>query len=335
MSLLDALSCNNTSGRPPVWLMRQAGRYMPDYQQLRQKHSIDALFHTPDLAAEVTLLPEKLLGVDALILFSDILMLCELFGLKVSFIDGLSPTVEPRLVTPQQVAALRAKSADEMLPFVRETITRVKGASSLPLLGFCGAPFTVASYMFGGVDKALAFASEHNKVFHELLNKLAAAASDLLNMQVAAGCMAVQIFDSWGGTLGYTNFLQYSHLYLQKVVAGVSAPTIVFSRNSSLYPRELSALNPSAISYDWFLTMKQLRERTPEGIAIQGNLDPTFLRDATGEQVAAAVRGILHDVGHEKGVIINLGHGVLPTTPLDNVRIFVDTVKSYSCSAAR
>lgn len=337
MLIVDALRCQNNSGRPPVWLMRQAGRYMPDYQQLRKNHTLDALFHNPELAAEITLLPEKLLQVDALVIFSDILMLCEMIGLKVTFQDGVGPIVIPQLSTAADVENLILKPASQTVPFVAKTIELLKQQTATPLLGFCGAPFTIASYLFGSVEKALNFASQHNKIFHALLDKLAIAGIDLLKLQIDAGVSAVQLFDSWGGTLSYTNFLQYSHLYMQKIAAAMRAidiPLILFTRNSSLYPRELSAINPAAISYDNHRSMKELRLATPSHIAIQGNLDNIFLRDASTSQIKQATQALLSQVGHEKGVVLNLAHGVLPQTPVDNVRAFVDTIKNFSAVCA-
>lgn len=328
---LDAIHCNNHSGKPPVWLMRQAGRYMPEYRAIREKTSTDAMFHDPDIATEVTLLPEKLLDVDALVLFSDILVLCEIFGKKVEFIEGVGPVITPQITTEKDIHNLIQRPLEETVDYVRQTVENVKQASDLPLLGFCGAPFTVATYMIGSLEKAEAFASDHPRAFHDLLNKLCIAAIDHLKMQVDAGAQAVQIFDSWAGMTSYTGFLQYSHIYLQRIVDAmrdINVPTIVFSRNSSLYPRELSHLNPNCISFDWKYSMKELRQKVPPHIAIQGNINPEILRDESPQFIEKVTKQLLEEVGSEPGFIANLGHGVLPKTPVANITTFISTIKN-------
>jgi uroporphyrinogen decarboxylase len=332
--MLDALHCRNTA-RPPVWLMRQAGRYMPQYRALREKHTLWQLFHEPELAAQVTLLPIDLLGVDAAILFSDILVIAELLGLSVQFPEKGGPRVEPAIRTPEAVDQLPILHVDEVLAYVTKTIRLLKPTLKVPLLGFCGGPFTVASYF---IDSGSKQEFEHTKAwmerdpasFHRLLEKLTQASIAYLLAQVEAGVNAVQIFDSWASILTYSQFQAFCLPYLKRMVEALKstgAPVIVFCRNSSLYPAELTSLEPRCISFDWHRPMHELRHSVPPEIAIQGNIDPTFLKNPKS-QITEAVRALVSSMQGDPGFIVNLGHGVLPDIPMEHVQCFVDAVKS-------
>ena len=290
---LKALACRNDEGRPPVWLMRQAGRYLPEYQNLRQKHSLYDLFHTPKLAAEITLQPVKRFPVDAAILFSDILIVLESLGFSVDFPEGKNPCAKHTGVT---------KSLD----FVGETIALVKSRCEAPLIGFCGGPYTVAKYIEGNID----------------LDRLTERSIEFLRMQERAGVDAFQIFDSWAGLLPKERFQTLSLNYLKKLLRAVSKPIILFTRNSSSYAEELAGLNPAGISFDGLKPMSELRKITPAHIAVQGNIEPTTLLGSKEEVIQAADQ-LLQCMTGEPGFIANLGHGVLKSTPMENVEAFV------------
>lgn len=325
--ILQTLRCEETS-RPPVWLMRQAGRYQPEYRALRSKHSLWELFHKPELAAQVTLLPVDILGVDAAILFSDILVIAEVFGLKVHFPEQGGPSIQPALCSAADVEALAAQPVEERLSYVQETIALLKPQLKVPLIGFCGGPFTVATYLIEK-EKREAWMAHDPQSFHQLLEKISEASLAYLRLQIAAGVQVVQVFDSWASLLTPQQFAEFSLKYLHKIVEGIRAtgvPLILFCRNSSLYPEELASLKPAGISFDWHQEMALLRQKVPFPIAIQGNLDPEILRGPY-PLVKEATKKLLRSMKNEKGWIVNLGHGILPDTPVENVRCFVELVK--------
>ncbi|HSX04385.1 MAG TPA: uroporphyrinogen decarboxylase [Rhabdochlamydiaceae bacterium] len=317
----NALKCKNFD-RPPVWLMRQAGRILPSYRSLREKYTLDELFQNSDLAAEVTKLPLDILGVDAAILFTDIMMIAKLFGFKLKFVEKVGPVIEPLLQRPEDIQQMKPEGE---LDIVKETISLLKPTLNVPLIGFCGGPFTVARYL---VKDKKWFLSDP-KMFHLLLEKLTAASIDYLKMQIKAGVNAVQIFDSWANALTREEFLQFSLPYLKKIVGALKEtqiPVIVFCRGSSLLPEELSSIQPDAISFDWHQEMQELRKKVPSTIAVQGNIDPEILKGPRA-LIESSVKKLLTSMEDDPGFIVNLGHGVLPDTPLDNVKYFIDLVK--------
>lgn len=316
---LDALQCRN-QGRPPVWLMRQAGRYMPEYRALRERHSLWQLFHQPELAAEITLQPVNLLGVDAAILFSDILVIAEVFGLQVVFPEGAPPRIVPQVVSAE---ALIPREVAQTLKYVQETIKILKPHLKIPLIGFCGAPFTLATYM---TPDPHGWIARDREGFHRFLDKVSDALIEYLLMQVRAGVEAIQIFDSWANLLPPTDCIEFSHRYLKKICTAMrvtNIPVILFSRNASQHPALLADLGPSAISFDWNREIHLLRKEVPGHIAVQGNLDPEFLQNASKEQVVERTTALVESMRGEGGFILNLGHGVLPKTPVENVRAFI------------
>jgi uroporphyrinogen decarboxylase len=331
--LLRALRCEEVA-RPPVWLMRQAGRYMPQYRQLRQRYSLETLFHTPELAAQITRQPLEHLGVDAAILFSDILVIAEALGLDVFFPDQGGPRVEPAVHTPADVAQLAAISVEESLSYVFDTIRLLKRDLSVPLIGFCGAPFTVASYFIDssskhGFERTHCWMREDPETFHALLDKITQSTIAYLKGQVAAGVDALQIFDSWANQLDDEQFPAFSARYLQQILDALrdsQVPIILFCRGSSLRPEALSRLKPAGISFDWHRSMPELRAIVPQEIAVQGNFDPEFLKRPP-QEIRAGVQELLHAMRGEKGWIVNLGHGVTPDIPVEHVRSFVEAVR--------
>ncbi len=317
--LLDALKCKNFD-RPPIWLMRQAGRILPAYRLLREKYSLDELFQNSHLAAEVTTLPLDILGVDAAILFTDIMVIAQLFGLKLQFVEKVGPVTEPLLKNAKDIKDLKQEGE---LSVVKKTIALLKPHLKVPLIGFCGGPFTVARYL---VEDKKWYQSDPES-FHLLLEKLTIASIDYLKMQIKEGVEAVQIFDSWANALTKEEFVHFSLPYLKKIVEALrgTVPVIVFCRNSSLFPEELSSIQPQAISFDWHQGMETLRKKVDPSIAVQGNLNPEILKGPKKE-IKQHVKKLLSSMKDEPGFIVNLGHGVLPETPLENVRHFVELV---------
>ncbi len=333
---LDALACKNHS-RPPVWLMRQAGRYLPQYAQLRKKYSLWQMFHEPELSYQITRMPIDILGVDASILFSDILVIVEALGLQLAFPEGIGPVVTPNLQKLEDVDNLPLLSVEETLGYVKKSIELFKKNSSTPLLGFCGGPFTVASYMIdrgerGNLSKTKQWLYRHPQNFHTLLKKITKATIAYLQMQIDAGVNAIQIFDSWANVLPHPYLVEFSLSYLEEIISSVkkrNIPVIIFCRGASHFPDVLAPLKPNAISFDWHREMVHLRKHVPATIAVQGNLDPDILK-TTPEIIRSCTLNILDSMKEDPGFIFNLGHGVLPQTPVENVRCMVDTVKSYS-----
>lgn len=331
--LLRALRCEKVE-RPPIWLMRQAGRYMPQYQLLRAKHSLWKLFHVPELAAEVSYLPIELLDVDAVIVFSDILVLAEGLGLEIEFPDKGGPRVYPPIRSIEQIEQLSIHAVEEKLFFVFETLHLVKKRIKVPLIGFCGGPFTLATYLIDSTSKEQFFYTKQwikkdPQSFLELLAILTRASIVYLKAQVKAGAEIVQIFDSWASILSEAEFQQFCLPFLQQMVEELRlvVPVILFCRDSSIRYAQLAALSPAAISLDWHLPMKDLREKIPSSIAVQGNLKPEFLKK-TASEIEKEACSFLNSMKGSTGFIANLGHGVLPDIPFENVKLFVDIVKS-------
>jgi uroporphyrinogen decarboxylase len=338
--LLRALHCENRE-RPPIWIMRQAGRFLPEYRRLREKHSLWELFHHPELICEVTKLPLDLLGVDAAILFSDILLIAEAFGLKVHFPEGRGPFIAPGLQSGRDVQALRPHEFGESARHIFKAIASLRRELTVPLIGFCGAPFTVASYLIdsegrGDLHKTKEWLYNDPESFHLLLQKLTSASIDYLRLQIEAGVQAIQIFDSWANVLSYPHFLQCSAYYVGQIIAALkesAIPVIIFCRGSSSLPRELASLRPHAISFDWQKEVSDLRRDVPADIAIQGNIDPDLLK-APKSFIIETVHRLLSSMEDDPGFIVNLGHGVLPDTSVENVRCLVETVTTWQVAAA-
>ncbi len=296
---LEALKCKNGS-RPPVWLMRQAGRYMPSYRKLREKHSLRELFFTPELAAEVTLMPIDQLGVDAAILFSDITTVALPLGFSLEFSEG--PVIQGKL----------ARRGIETLEPIAEAIRLIKPQLKVPLIGFCGGPYTVASYING--DPAL-------------LDPITEVTIEYIRMQEKAGVDAIQIFDSWANRLSPEEFQIYCVPYLKRIVEAASVPVIIFMRGASQRVEELVKLKPDAISFDWEKPMSELRKQVP--MAVQGNLNPDLLYQPL-PVIREKTKELLDSMKGDPGFIVNLGHGMKPDMSVDAVKCLVDTVKNYN-----
>lgn len=292
---LEALKGQNKK-RPPVWLMRQAGRYMPSYQKLRAKHSLRDLFFTPELAADITLMPLEQLGVDAAILFSDITVVALPLGMSLDFAEG------PIIKGP-----LNPTSIDCLKP-IAQAIRLIKARTKVPLIGFCGGPYTVARYMGGDPS---------------LLEPITKATLEYIRMQEEAGVDAIQIFDSWAGEM--EDFPAYTP-YLKRLIQAARVPVIVFMRGACRYVNELVALNPTAISFDSEIPLHKLRPKVP--MAIQGNLDPDLLYEPL-PIIRQKTKELLDSMKGDPGFIVNLGHGVKKDMTFDAVKCLIDTVSTY------
>lgn len=334
--LLDALRCQNHS-RAPIWIMRQAGRYMPQYRAMRSKYSFLQMCQQPELAAEITLMPIRTFDMDAAILFSDILVVAEAFGVGLRFDEGVGPVIERPIQTAQQIDSLPHINVNEKLKYVADAIKILKGELQVPLLGFCGAPFTVASYMIEGgssrdFKKTKQWLLCEPASFHRLLKKITEATIDYLQLQIQSGVHAVQIFDSWAHVLGHVQFREFSLHYLQQIIKAIDQkkiPVILFCRGSSVFARQLAEIRPAAISLDWQSDMLDMRTHIPRDIALQGNLDPDILYSHVQDIKKEADR-LLKGMRSDSGYIFNLGHGIHSDTPVDSVKALVEHVKSAS-----
>jgi uroporphyrinogen decarboxylase len=316
----------------PVWIMRQAGRYLPEYRAIREKVPFLTLCKTPDLAAEVTVQPVRRLGVDAAIIFSDILIPIEAMGLALELGDA-GPHLPQPLRTAADVDRLRVAEGDA-LGFVGEAIrrTRTALADQVPVIGFCGAPFTLASYMVeGGGSKSFSFIKrllfEQPKVAHVLFDKLVQTLSSYLAMQVRAGASLLQIFDSWGGELAPRDFAEFSLPYLTRLVAaarGLGVPVILFGTSMSTLLPQMKQTGADVLGLDWRIEIDEARRVLGPDVAVQGNLDPLALflpREALRERV----QDIRRRAG-PRGHIFNLGHGILPPTDPEAAKALVEFV---------
>lgn len=339
-SYLKALKCEPVD-HIPVWFMRQAGRYMKDFRDMRQKYSFLELIHTPELAAEVTMQPIHTFGMDAAIIFSDILVLADAFDLDFTYVDKLGPKMGRKLACSKDLHKISLDSIDEKLSYVYEAIKCTKEKLkkfNTPLIGFCGAPFTLASYCvgedFNGDDKkAIKWFTKHQTFMHEVLEFICQASIRYLKGQVRAGANALQIFESWNSWLSWTSSKELSVHYIKKIIEGVKCefkdiPITVFgTANSIFYPQFIDS-GTNGISFDAKIEISEARKNIPKNIAVQGNLDSYYLF-ADKKMLLKEVDRILSSMEGKKGFIFNLGHGVMPETSEELVRCVVDRVRSY------
>ena len=322
--------------RPPVWLMRQAGRILPQYRALRAKLSgFKELVETPALACEVTIQPVDELEVDAAIIFSDILVVPEAMGLPYEMIPGKGPLFPRTLENAADIAALRAgQAAADELPYVYEAIRQTKAAlqGRVPLIGFAGAPFTILCYMIEGqgsktFSKAKRLLYREPELAHQLLDKITTTTIAYLKQQIEAGANLVQLFDSWAGVLGPATFETFALPYLTRIAQAIEAvPVTLFAKGAWHALPALANTACQVVGVDWTHTPQQIRELLGPQQVIQGNLDPCVLY-ANPNEIRQLTETMLQQFGGHH--IANLGHGVYPDTPLDNVRVFVDTVKAF------
>lgn len=325
--------------RPPVWMMRQAGRYLPEYRRVRERADFLTMVGTPELAVEVTLQPVDVLGVDAAIIFSDILVVPQAMGMELSVDEGVGPRFAEPLRMPARFAALRDVIPEEGLGYVLDAIRLARRAldGRLPLIGFAGAPWTLASYMIeGGGSKTFSLAKrllvEDPRRAHALLARLARTVGAFLRAQVAAGAQVVQLFDSWAGALGPEDFREFALPYLAesvRIAKAAGAPVIVFAPGAGWALEEIARVTGAdVLGVDWQTEATGANRRAaPFPVALQGNLDPCWLYAAPAE-IRQRTRAMLRAFGG-RGHIANLGHGILPDVPVDHARVFVDAVKEW------
>lgn len=327
----------------PVWLMRQAGRYMAEYRAIRARHSMLDVIRTPELAAEVTLQPIDAFGFDAAIIFSDILPPLVGMGLDLEFVKGEGPVLHNRIERPYDVDILATRPAEETMSGTLEAIRLVTAElapRNVPLIGFAGAPFTLASYAIEGggsknYDRVKAFMYSEPAAWKRLMNKLVTVQGDYLLKQAQAGAAALQVFDSWAGlALGRQDYLRYVQPYntaLFKMLERAGVPTINFSTGTAAYLPEVAACGGSVIGVDWRMPLDWAWGQIGHARPIQGNLDPVALL-APWRELKFRIDDLLVRAAGQPGHIFNLGHGIFKTTPIDNVRRLVDYVHEQTRS---
>lgn len=328
----------------PVWIMRQAGRYLPEYREVRQRAgSFLKLCKTPELACEVTLQPLNRFPLDAAILFSDILTIPDAMGLGLRFVEGEGPVFDRPIRSMRDVEALGVPDPEVDLRYVLDAVQLIRREldGKVPLIGFCGSPWTLATYMLEGrANKSFPVAQnalrEQPQFLHALLNILAQSVAQHLNAQIKAGVQVVMLFDTWGGMLDTKNYQEFSLNYIKQIISllirehnGEEIPLILFTKNGGQWLEMLASTGCQAIGVDWQVNMGDARARVDRKVALQGNMDPgTLLRKP--EEIQAGVAQILADYGRGSGHIFNLGHGITPDVPPENVAVLVDAVHSLS-----
>jgi uroporphyrinogen decarboxylase len=336
-SLFIKAAFSKQTERPPVWMMRQAGRFMPEYWEIKNKYSFLEMCKTPELAADVTMLPVNLLDIDAAILFSDILVTGEAMGGDLSFTQGVGPKFANPVRTQADVDALQTDVGDR-LQYVADAIKVIQQRlnCSIPLIGFAGAPFTVMSYLVeGGSSKDFKLTKlmlhNHPAMAHQLLSKIATVTADYLNLQITAGVNAVQIFDSWAQALSWDDYKEFSHRYIVEIISKLNRkdiPVISFCKGSSVFAPLMAEAKPDVISIDWNVDLLDIKNRLPKGIAVQGNLDPHILY-ADKTVIKERIHRLFERMRGEDGFIFNLGHGIMPDIPFDNVKYAVEVIKEF------
>ncbi len=323
--------------RTPVWLMRQAGRYLPEYMAVRSKCTFLELCKTPELAAEVTIQPVDILGVDAAIMFSDILTPVEPMGMKLDFVPG--PVFESPIRSMADVEKLRIPQMEQDVPYVLETIKilRRELAGKVPLIGFGGAPFTLACYMVEGKGskdfaqiKRMMYAAPD--VYAALMEKITTMSIEYLNAQITAGAQCIQIFDTWGGILSPADYERYVLPYTARLINGLNrmeTPVIHFVKGSGSMLDSVQKAGGDVMGLDWHVSLGAARDLLGPQMAVQGNLDPTVLY-ATREIIEREVKRVLDENAGRPGHIFNLGHGILPTVPPENAKFMVECVHRLS-----
>ena len=333
----------------PVWLMRQAGRYLPEYNETRRRAgSFLQLCKNPQMACEVTLQPLSRFELDAAILFSDILTVPDAMGLGLYFAEGEGPRFERPLREEWAIRDLTAPDPNVHLRYVMDAVSEIRRAlhGSVPLIGFSGSPYTLACYMIeGGASddfrRIKTMLYSRPDLLHHVLDVTAQAVTAYLNAQIEAGAQAVQIFDTWGGSLSHAAYREFSLAYMTKIIAGLKRshdgeriPVIVFTKGGGLWLEDIAASGCDAVGLDWSIDIGQARARVGSKVALQGNLDPSVLFGGS-EVVAREARRVLDSFGPGSGHVFNLGHGISQFTPPEAVTALVETVHAASRAAHR
>jgi len=336
--LLKALRKEKTE-RPPVWMMRQAGRYLPDYIKLRDKYDFFTRVQTPELATEITLQPVYQVGVDAAIIFSDILVIPQAMGLEVQLVENKGPFLPKTIVTQKDIEELVTDNVDENLGYVMNALSLTKKELNgrVPLIGFAGAPWTILCYMIEGKgsktwDKAKQFAYTQPHLAHQLLQKITNITIQYLKAQAKAGADTVQVFDSWAGSLSPEDFKTFAQPYLLQIADALKddVPVILFPKGTWYALKDLSESSAAGIGLDWCVSPRQARELTGNKITLQGNFDPARLL-APVPQIKKWVKEMIDGFGTQN-YIANLGHGITPNVPVDHAKAFVEAVKEYKAN---
>src|SRR5579862_314976 len=335
--ILRTLRGENTE-RTPVWMMRQAGRYLPEYNRLREKYGFFQRVQTPELACEITLQPVDLVGVDAAILFSDILVVPQAMGLEVQLVENKGPWLPKPVRIARDMSRIRVPEVPEALGYVFEAIRLIQRElnGAVPLIGFAGAPWTILCYMVEGhgsktFDEAKSFCYRQPELARQLLQMITDTTIAYTLAQVRAGAQVIQIFDSWGGLLSKADFEAFSLPYIRQIVSACSmaAPVILFAKGAWQSLHEMQGTGAAALGIDWCIEPASARSMADK-IVLQGNLDPAKLL-APVEVIRAEVGRMMRGFGPHQH-IANLGHGILPNVPVDHARAFVDCVKSFAWS---
>lgn len=323
--------------RTPIWFMRQAGRYLPEYRALKERHTFLELAKTPELAATVTLQPLLRFDLDAAIVFSDILVIPEALGQPYGFSDAGGIAMEYKIDSPHLIEQLDPNSIAEKLSYVASALTIVgkelRGEKAL--IGFGGSPWTLATYMVeGGHSKEFSLIKNlyYNEPtqFRELLEKITVALIDYFRMQIAAGVDALQIFDSWGSACPDADYKEMSLCWIRRIVDALPErfPVILFAKGMAHHASALIGTGTKVLSMDWTVKLSDIRKGLPSNVALQGNLDPEFL-NTNPERVVSETSKILEDVRPYNGHIFNLGHGIQPSAKIENVQAMIDTVVGF------
>jgi len=328
----------------PVWIMRQAGRYLPEYRATREKAgSFMQLCSTPELACEVTLQPLKRFPLDAAILFSDILTIPDAMGLGLYFADGEGPQFKNPVRTAADVKRLSVPDPEDKLLYVMDAVRLIRREldGQVPLIGFAGSPWTLATYMIeGGSSKDFALIKkmlyDQPALLHQLLATTARAVTEYLNAQIAAGAQAVMVFDTWGGALSPRDYKEFSLRYMQEIVSGLTreaegrkVPVILFTKGGGQWLEAIADTGCDALGVDWTTDLRGARTRVGHRVALQGNMDPSVLY-ASPERIRAEVASVLASYGPGSGHVFNLGHGIHTGINPDHVAVLVDAVHAES-----
>jgi uroporphyrinogen decarboxylase len=327
--------------RTPIWVMRQAGRYLPEYRAVRQKADFLTMCKTPDLATEVTLQPIDLIGVDAAIIFSDILVIPEAMGMHLEMHEGIGPVFPHPIRNESDAQNLNEIDPTIDLKYVLDAVTLTKKELNqrVPLIGFSGSPWTLLAYMVEGqgsktFSKVKYLIYNNPKLAHRILDKIADAVAIYLSAKIEAGVDAVQIFDTWGGILSQDDFEEFSLNYIRKIISevkGKDVPVIMFAKGVHYHLNKLAETGADVLGLDWTMNIGDVRKKVGDKVALQGNLDPTILY-ADHDKIKYEARKILQSFGKGSGHIFNLGHGILPDVPPENLKALVDFVKKESVS---
>ena len=334
--LIEALKGSSVN-RPPVWMMRQAGRYLPDFMKLKEKYDFFTRCRTPELVTEITLMPINQIGVDAAIIFSDILVVLQAMNIEVEMREGIGPFLPNPINDKESLNQVILPDVHEHLGYVFDAVklTKKELNNRVPLIGFAGAPWTLFCYALQGqgsknFNTAKAFCYQHPELAKELLQKITTTTIAYLREKVKAGADVIQLFDSWGGLLSPKDYQVFSWFYSQQIIDALSSsvPVIIFGKGCWFALPEMGKSGASAIGIDWTCSARNARYLSGGQVTLQGNFDPSKLLLPISE-IKLQVKQMINEFGKES-YIVNLGHGILPNVPVDHAKAFVDAVKEYN-----